>query len=47
MSCLTGGFILMTMKWILFLASGGGWAAMHAGNPGYSRNGKIGNVGDV
>lgn len=37
----------MTMKWILFLASGSGWAAMHAGNPGYSWNGKIGNVGDV
>lgn len=37
----------MNIKWILFIASGGGWAAMHAGNPGYSRNGKIENVDEI
>lgn len=37
----------MIMKWILFLVSGSGWVVMYVGNFGYSRNGKIGNVGDV
>lgn len=45
--CFIGDFILMNIKWILFIVSGGGWVVMYVGNFGYSWNGKIENVDEI